>query len=150
MSAVQKKNVPSTIQSSLEAKGLRFTSQREHVYGVLLEERDHPTAEQVFFRAKRSMSDISMATVYNCLDALVRCRLVREVNVDRSARRYCPNMHEHHHFLCESCGGTYDIDLSPDMPAFDVPVPRGFQPARYEITIRGTCPRCGKKRGKRA
>ena len=39
-------------------------------------------------RAKKGLPDISMATVYNCLDALVKCRLVREVNLDRTARRY--------------------------------------------------------------
>ena len=37
-----------------------------------VEKRDHPTAEEVFIRAKRGMPEISMATVYNCLDALVR------------------------------------------------------------------------------
>ena len=126
----------------LASRGLRSTSQREHVYGVLLQERDHPTAEQVFMRAKKGLPEISMATVYNCLDALVKCRLVREVNLDRMARRYCPNMLEHHHFYCDECGGTYDIDLLPDAPQPAVPVPSGFKPNRYEITIRGSCPRC--------
>ena len=43
----------------LAARGFRFTPQREHVYSVLLEERDHPTAETVFIRAKHGMPDIS-------------------------------------------------------------------------------------------
>ena len=102
MSLVEKK-MP-RINERLATSGFRFTPQREHVYSVLLEERDHPTAEQVFLRAKNGMPDISMATVYNCLDALVKCGLVKQVSLDRGAMRFCPNMHEHCHFYCESCG----------------------------------------------
>jgi len=142
MSRVEHKKLDEHLSRQLSTSGFRFTPQRQHVYDVLMGERDHPTAEEVFIRSKREMPDISMATVYNCLDALVKCRLVREVNLDRMARRYCPNMREHHHFYCDECGGAYDIDLSPDAPKPAVPVPNGFKPTRYEITIRGSCPRC--------
>jgi Fe2+ or Zn2+ uptake regulation protein len=131
----------------LAARGFRFTPQREHVYAVLIEERDHPTAETVFIRAKHGMPDISMATVYNCLDALVESGLIRLVNRDREATRYCPNMHEHHHFYCDECGGAFDIDIQPEAPKPSVPVPKGFQPSRYEVIIHGTCPKCGTKVG---
>lgn len=129
--------------AKLAARGFRFTPQREHVYAVLRAERDHPTAEMVFIRAKKGMPDISMATVYNCLDALVESGLIRLVHRDREATRYCPNMHEHHHFYCEQCGGAFDIDIEPGAPKPAVPVPRGFQPTRYEVIIHGTCPKCG-------
>ena len=68
--------------------GLRTTPQRQHVYKVLVEKKDHPTAEEVFIRSKDGMPEISMATVYNCLDALVSCGLVRQVNQDREATRF--------------------------------------------------------------
>ncbi len=124
--------------------GLRITPQRQHVYKVLLGKKDHPTAEEVFIRAKKSMPDISMATVYNCLDALVSCGLVRQVNHDRSATRFCSNMQPHHHFYCDRCGGAYDIDRDPEPASGEPPVamPQGFQALRYEVTIRGLCPEC--------
>jgi len=53
------------LSERLTTGGFRFTPQREQVYSVLLDKRDHPTAEEVFIRAKREMPDISMATVYN-------------------------------------------------------------------------------------
>jgi Fur family peroxide stress response transcriptional regulator len=126
----------------LEKSGLRMTPQRQHVYGVLLQKRDHPTAEEVFIRAKKGMPDISIATVYNCLDALVSCGLVRQVNQDRSATRFCSNMQPHHHFYCDECGGAYDIDRHPDAPQPTMEMPKGFRPNRYEITIRGLCLEC--------
>jgi Fur family peroxide stress response transcriptional regulator len=142
MNSVEKK-MP-RINERLATSGFRFTPQREHVYNVVLQERDHPTAEQVFLRAKKGMPDISMATVYNCLDALVKCGLVKQVNLDRGAMRFCPNMHEHCHFYCEDCGGVYDIDLTRAKP--EIPMPRGFKTTQLEVSIRGLCPDCSAKK----
>ena len=133
------------LNARLAARGLRATSQRGHVYHILLQERDHPTAEEVFLRAKRRMPDISMATVYNCLDALVRCDLVKQVKVRRGATRFCPNMREHCHFYCQKCGEVFDIDLQAGEPV--IPMPRGFRPAHFDVSIHGLCPECaGKKK----
>jgi Fur family peroxide stress response transcriptional regulator len=116
------------------------------VYNILLGERDHPTAEQIFLRGKKGMPDISMATVYNCLDTLVKSGLVREVNVDRTAMRYCPNMQEHCHFYCDHCGGLFDINFAEQKCALPLDLPDGFRASGFEISIRGTCPKCVAKR----
>ena len=64
-----------------------------------------------------------MATVYNSLDALVKCKVVRQVNVDRGAAMYCSNMNAHAHFCCDDCGKVFDVNLkdSPRVPEVDVP-----------------------------
>ncbi|SRR6266508_942025 len=144
MPPVEQKNLRRRIDACFASSGLRFTPQRQQVYDVLLQKRDHPTAEEVFFRAKEQMPDISMATVYNCLDALVKCGLVKQVNVDRGATRFCPNMHEHCHFHCEDCGGVYDIDLAKARP--EIPMPRGFRATHFELSIRGLCPECAARK----
>jgi Fur family peroxide stress response transcriptional regulator len=130
------------LTEQLGATGLRLTPQRQQVYDVLLHKRDHPTAEEVFIRAKKSMPEISHATVYNCLDALVKSGLARQVNVERGATRFCPNMTEHGHFHCSACGTIYDVDLPRELPG--VTVPHGFQPAGYDVTIHGLCAQCAK------
>lgn len=127
------------LSDRLATGGFRFTPQRQHVYSVLLHKRDHPTAEQVFIRAKRQMPDISMATVYNCLDALVECGLVRQVTLDRGATHFCPNMTEHFHFHCDVCSGVFDIDLPPGA---GLSLPQGFKAERLDIAIHGRCPAC--------
>ena len=144
MSRVEHKKLDEDLSKRLSTSGFRFTPQREHVYGVLLEQRDHPTAEEVFIRAKRRMPEISMATVYNCLDALVRSGVARQVTVDRGATRFCPNMQEHCHFYCDTCERVFDIDFSDEAPPV-VSLPKGFKAARYEVAIHGVCPECGKK-----
>lgn len=124
----------------LAKRGFRFTSQRRHVYDVLLQKLDHPTAEEVFIRAKRGLPDISMATVYNCLDALVQSNLVRQVQLQRGAARFCPNMEEHCHYYCSECGAVFDVALPADSPS--VPRPRGFKIDHYEIAVHGLCADC--------
>jgi Fur family peroxide stress response transcriptional regulator len=133
-----------SLNERLATGGFRFTPQRQQVYEILLQKRDHPTAEQVFIRAKESMPGISMATVYNCLDALVECGLVRQVTLDRGATHFCPNMAEHCHFYCDVCESVFDIPLPPEM---GLPLPKGFRVNRYDVAIHGRCPACstGKK-----
>jgi Fur family peroxide stress response transcriptional regulator len=141
MSRVQHKKLDENLSKRLSTSGFRFTPQREHVYDVLIEQRDHPTAEEVFIRAKRRMPEISMATVYNCLDALVRSGVARQVTVDRGATRFCPNMREHCHFYCDTCEKVFDVELSGDGPV-GFALPKGFKAARFEIAIHGLCAKC--------
>jgi Fur family peroxide stress response transcriptional regulator len=133
------------LNERLARTGLRLTAQRREVYSVLLQQRDHPSAEEVFIRTKSAMPEISMATVYNCLETLVKCGLVKQVNHDRGATRYCSNMQHHHHFYCDGCGGTFDIDADPKVGEPELPVPPGFCMRNFEISFRGLCPECARK-----
>jgi Fe2+ or Zn2+ uptake regulation protein len=122
-------------------RGMRLTDQRRQVYAVLVEELDHPTAEDVYLRVKRRMPEISLATVYNCLGALVRCGLVRSLRVDPAAGRFCANRQDHGHFYCERCGGIFDI-----APGVGLELPIGFRAMRLDVSVRGICGSCSGKR----
>ena len=100
-----------SLSQRLADSGLRATPQREVVYSVLLKKRDHPTADEVFARVKGELPTISLATVYNCLETLVQCDLVRAVNFERGPTRYCPNLRPHAHFHDVQTGRTHDVDL---------------------------------------
>lgn len=144
MNPVVNKKFERELGERLATSGFRFTLQRRHVYDVLLQKLDHPTAEDVFIRAKKQMPDISHATVYNCLDALVQCGLVRLVQLKRGATRYCPNMEEHAHYYCDECGAVFDVALRADSTV--MPRPRGFKVDHYDIAVHGVCADCTKKK----
>jgi Fe2+ or Zn2+ uptake regulation protein len=133
-------------EEAISHGGLRFTPQRRRVFDVLLEERDHPTATEVFQRAKVGMPSISLATVYNCLETLVDCGLVRQVHIDREPTRYCANLHEHGHFICSDCGSVTDVELrshaSPNPERSWWKLPPGYTVTSVEVTLRGHCPHC--------
>lgn len=139
------KNTQPAYEETISHSGHRLTPQRREVYNVLLEDRDHPTATEVFLRAKKRVPTISLATVYNCLETLVECGLAKQVNVEREATRYCPNLSEHGHFVCDSCGIVSDIPVAKGgaLTQF-LKVPTGFSVNHFEITLRGTCPACKK------
>ena len=119
--------------------GLRTTPQREVIYKILLNERNHPTADEVFARVKEELPTISLATVYNCLETLVQCKLVKAVNFERESTRYCPNLQPHAHFHDDRTGATNDIALPAEiLSQIKAVLPPGYCASSVEITSRGT------------
>ena len=125
----------------------RMTKQRREVYEVLMQHRNHPTASEVFMYAKEHMPSISLATVYNCLETLTHAGLVKQVNLDREPSRYCPNLQEHGHFHCTDCGEISDIDFKPGCKSCQLTeLPEGSVVEQLDVSIKGTCPACAKKK----
>ena len=127
----------------IHGHGLRMTDQRRAVYEILNGERDHPTAVEVFTRVRERMPSISLATVYNCLETLTDCGLAKTVADERGPARYCPNLQEHAHFFCETCGEVADIPLRNRRRPEDIwEFPQSLTISRHEVSFRGVCPKC--------
>lgn len=139
------------LDRALSDSGLRSTRQREQVYGIIMGERDHPTADEIYARAKEAMPTISLATVYNCLETLVECGLVRQVNFERESSRFCPNLNEHAHFYCKKTGKVFDIDLPPKaVKELRAVLPAGFEMETFELSYRGETARSETGTGREA
>ena len=124
----------------LQVPGLRMTKQRKEVYRTLMENRDHPTASEVFESINCDCS-MSLATVYNCLEALVEHGAVKQVNIARESTRYCPNLIEHAHFHDKTTALIHDINFKPGAKLSDLlDLPEGADISNLEITIKGTLP----------
>jgi len=130
--------IKSVLGDALARAGQRSTRQREHVFSVLLDKRDHPTADEVYARARETMPAISLATVYNCLETLVDAGLVRQVNIEREPSRFCPNLNEHAHFHDQKTGRVYDIDVPTDfMSGLKQLLPEGYEAEHIELSFHG-------------
>jgi Fur family peroxide stress response transcriptional regulator len=134
---------PTLCDDSIASGGFRLTRQRREVYGTLLEKRDHPSAVQVFTRVQQKMPSISLATVYNCLETLTHCGLVRQVNFDRGPSRFCANTHHHAHFICTQCGAVHDVEL-PEAAELERVwrLPEDYVVTQYDFSLRGLCRAC--------
>ena len=85
------------------------------------------------------MPTISLATVYNCLEALVQCGLVKQVNFVREPTRYCPNLHEHAHFHDGKTGVIHDVEIPADLTArLRAILPSGYVAEHIDISFRGS------------
>ena len=99
----------------------------------------HPTAQDVFLAVKDRLPQISLATVYNCLEALTQHGLIRQVHFDRESCRYCPNLLEHGHFHDVKNNSIHDITFKPGVNLSDVlDLPPGAQITHIDLTLRGT------------
>ncbi len=126
---------------ALTRRGHRMTRQREVVFECLLGTRDHPTADQVFARVRNQLPSISLATVYNCLESLVECQLIRQINFSKQPSRYCPihDSEEHYaHLYDTDSGSVEDVDL-PDnvIDAIRRALPGDYEIHRLEINLTG-------------
>jgi len=131
------------LDGALSRFGLRSTKQREHVFSVLLEKLDHPTADDVYARARSDMPTISLATVYNCLETLAASGLIKQVNFEREPTRYCPNLTTHAHFYCKESGAIEDIELSEEViQQLKSALPAGYTAHRIDIAFDGKCGDC--------
>lgn len=126
---------------------IKLTKKRRLIYELLATRRDHPSAEEIFILAKSKIPEISLATVYNCLEALVRGGLIKQVVHEKGATRYCSNLYKHHHFYCTKCGKVYDIEGSDQVCHLCVKVPTGFEISEFDIVLRGICNQCNKSNG---
>lgn len=140
-----------SLQRTLHERGRRMTRQRQAVYEAMLASRDHPSAEEVFARVRRKLPDVSLATVYNSLEALVECGQIAKVpRSDEGPARYSHRLDPHHHARCVACGKVWDVDDG----AVDVR-PRNigvrFRPVAFKVEMLVECPRdCAECSNKRA
>lgn len=87
------------IREILEKKQLRCTKQREMIYEALASTRCHPTAEELFAAVRTKEPGLSLATIYNTLDALTECGMVRRIPcpMGTGACRFDWETHDHVH-----------------------------------------------------
>nr|CAA9222868.1 Peroxide stress regulator PerR, FUR family [uncultured Armatimonadetes bacterium] len=124
-------------------KRTRNTVQRRAVLDSLLALPGHPTAADVFGHVRESYPNLSLATVYRALHALVEQGAVLEMRVE-NVSRYDGGQTPHHHVVCRACGAVADA------PAEALPTPvlgnleraSGFVLDRHPVQFTGICPQC--------
>lgn len=103
------------IRQAFRDNGLRFTRQRASIYRALISTRSHPTAEELFAAVRDEQPQVSLATIYNTLDALTGAGLCRRLPgaTASGACRYDADTTAHAHLIADS-GEILDVpdDLS--------------------------------------
>ena len=123
--------------------GIPLTVQRRAVWDVLARRTDHPTADMVLEDVERELPELSRTTVYRSLETLVQLGLATRLAHPRSAVRYDPKTHRHHHLICDACGAVVDLE-SPALDRLDLPdlAPGGFELRDYSVQFAGLCESC--------
>ncbi|MEW6662987.1 MAG: Fur family transcriptional regulator [Bacillota bacterium] len=136
-------NKLSILNTDLKSLGLKATPQRLAILEFLDGNTGHPTAEAIYQALKPRYPSLSLATVYNTLDALRKAGKVVELTINPLRRHFDPDTAFHHHFLCRSCQGI--ADLEGDFAGLPHPkMPEGFKLEEVIIYYYGLCPGCQK------
>ncbi|MGO3609646.1 MAG: Fur family transcriptional regulator, partial [Enterococcus sp.] len=76
-------------KKQLHDSGFKLTPQREATVLVLLEnEKDHLSAEEIYFLVKKKSPEIGLATVYRTLEILTELHIVNKISFDDGLARY--------------------------------------------------------------
>lgn len=122
---------------------VRLTPQRQAVLDVLRASHDHPTAQDVLDRVRRTSPGIGAATVYRTLNLLVENGQALELALGDAAARYDANTVRHDHVVCVRCGAAADVDAPlPGRLVRDVSEVSGFAVTGHDLRFTGLCPTC--------
>lgn len=135
-------------KAKCRAAGLKVTPQRMAVYEVLIKSNEHPSAEMVFRKAKRTLPNISLDTVNRTLLTLYEIGAAFAVEGSGDAKRFDGNLKSHQHFKCIKCKRIIDFHHKPfDNIAVPKSISRRFTVLRKTVYLEGICDLC-RKRGR--
>ena len=124
-------------------QGLRVTPQRQAIFGLLQGDASHPTVEVLYERARATMPQISLKTVYQTVHDLEAMHEVELIHLGTGSVRVDPNVeHAHHHLICTVCGRVRDVLVDVRDLRLAARDRRGFRVADVEVHFRGVCEDC--------
>lgn len=137
-----------SIQEQFSAAGIRCTKQRLALYDALMACQTHPTAEELRGLVQEDVPGVSLATVYNTLDALVDAGLARRLEGAGPAgsARFDAGSDQHPHIRCSRSGRVADVpddlarlmlDALPDATLADLEERLGFRISQVHLEFVG-------------
>ena len=122
----------------------RTSKKRQAIYDALCCTKSHPSAEQLYTKLKPEIPDLSLGTVYRNLGVLIEDGLIISVGNVNGEERYDANTANHPHFICNTCGAVYDIELfiNMDYDYSELEEHLGAKIEGYSLSFSGKCKNC--------
>jgi Fur family peroxide stress response transcriptional regulator len=126
-----------------KASHLKVTPQRMAIYRELLVSTEHPTVDAMFQIVKTEFPNISYDTVSRTMLTFAQIGIVDIVEVYGGAKRFDPDVADHHHLHCVSCGNILDFH-NDQYNNLDIPdeVRQSFRVLSSRVVLKGICEQC--------
>ena len=130
-------------ERSLTVEARRNTRQRALIYQLVSDDRTHPTAEDIYKKARALDSTISLGTVYRNLGKLSDEGMVLRIQTPEGPDHFDFNLSGHYHFCCRMCGKVADSSIPYGEALKDSELEKaGFRIEWHLLSLVGLCPEC--------
>jgi Fur family transcriptional regulator, peroxide stress response regulator len=132
---------------SLSNAGLRLTPQRLAICALLADSDNHPTAHMIYEELHPQFPSLSLSTVYNTLDTLVKLGVVNALgSAGDGVEHYDSDIQPHVNLACLSCNKVIDLH-SQHVNELEQEVvdASGFKIKGARVMYYGYCPLCQSK-----
>jgi len=126
--------------------GLKITPQRLEIYKELAKSREHPSANMLWQKVRKTFPNISLDTVNRTLLTLSKIGAAFIVEGSGDVKRFDGGMESHQHFRCMQCRRIIDFHHAPfDSIALPPEFEDSFLIVRKTVYLEGICRYCQKK-----
>lgn len=132
----------SYISEYLLSKGIKPSQQRIAIMRYMMENRIHPTVDDIYTGLIHEYPTLSKTTVYNTVWLFAETGAVESLNIDRNNTRFDYCDFPHAHFLCTGCGEIHDVELNIHPRASTSNNISDIE--SVSVYFRGTCKKCTK------
>jgi len=128
--------VKKQIVDALKEHGIQPSAQRVAIAEYVLVTTEHPSADQVWARVKKTFPMLSRATVYNTLNFFIEKGLLRRLVLAEGKVVFDPNVEPHHHFIDEATGAIHDVPWQA-LEVRRIDSLKGYDVREYQVVMRG-------------
>ena len=134
----------------LESQHLKKTPERYAILARVMKQSPHFEADDLHRALDESGFHVSRATVYNTVELLCRCGVLRRLMFDARKVRYEVADSNHLHLVCSQCGALAEAEAPGMEHLMERHLLEGFTPSYYTMCVYGLCADCRRDFGQKS
>jgi len=131
-------------RENCKSKQFRVTPQRTAIYQELINDRSHPSVDDIYRRLNKKFPNISFDTVYRTMLSFADLGIIKVVESCAGRKRFDTETASHHHLCCIRCGEIIDFSNNEyDKLSIPASIKNKYTIIGKRVVIECICEKCG-------